>query len=122
MTFASNLAIRSILLYQNHISPRKGFRCAFSVFHNDLSCSAFCKNEFATNGVIKGIVSTLKRFQSCRHDALSIKGKSNFRKNKEKNSFSVIEDEDSEKNENSARDNLGMLADVASCCALFDIF
>jgi len=111
MTIASNLAIRSILLYQNHISPRKGFRCAYSVFHNDLSCSAFCKNEIATDGVIKGITSTLKRFHSCRHAELSIK---------EKNS--VIKDEDSENNVNSARDSLGMLADVASCCALFDIF
>jgi hypothetical protein len=43
-------------------------------------------------------------------------------KNKEKNLFSVLEDEDSEKNVNSARDNLGMLADVASCFALFEIF
>jgi hypothetical protein len=41
---------------------------------------------------------------------------------KENYSVSVIEDEDSENNVNSARDSLGMLADVASCCALFDIF
>jgi uncharacterized protein len=113
MTFASDFAIRSILLYQNHISPRKGFRCAYSVFHNDLSCSSFCKNEIATDGVIKGITSTLKRFQSCRHAELSIK---------KKNSVSVIENEDSEKNSTNTSDSLGMLADVASCCALFDIF
>ncbi|WP_242032792.1 membrane protein insertion efficiency factor YidD [Oscillatoria sp. FACHB-1406] len=34
-----SLAIAAIGVYQRHLSPRKGFACAYRVLHNRDSCS-----------------------------------------------------------------------------------
>ena len=93
MTIFADLAMRSISIYQKHISPRKGYKCAYSILHNDLSCSDYCKMEISTNGLMQGIKNTLKRFEDCKHSALQIKEKRIIMKEKARGSFSVIEDQ-----------------------------
>jgi putative component of membrane protein insertase Oxa1/YidC/SpoIIIJ protein YidD len=90
MTFPAELAIRSITLYQKYISPVKGYSCAYRVFHNDLSCSDYCKNEIKSLGILKGIKSTLKRFNECKLAALAIREKRKNMRERAKGSFSSI--------------------------------
>lgn len=59
-------AIFSINLYQKHISPRKGFCCAYAAYHDGLSCSAYAKQVIMENGVSKAIPLIKERFKECK--------------------------------------------------------
>lgn len=64
-----SLAIWSIELYQRHISPHKGFCCAYRIAHNDLSCSEFAKRQIAASGVFKSLADIRQRFEDCKQAA-----------------------------------------------------
>ncbi|MFD2610525.1 membrane protein insertion efficiency factor YidD [Deinococcus taklimakanensis] len=68
----SALALRGIRLYQRHISPRKGFRCAHAALHGGESCSAAVARIVGEGGVIAGRARIAAQFRSCRaaHDAI----------------------------------------------------
>src|SRR3954452_11406096 len=66
MTAVSHLACRAIEAYQRHVSPRKGFRCAFRVLHGGDSCSGFAKRAIARLGPVPGLRLLRRRFQRCR--------------------------------------------------------
>lgn len=59
-------AIFSIELYQKHISPHKGFCCAYGVYHDDLSCSAYAKDTISDLGVFRSIDKIRTRFKECK--------------------------------------------------------
>jgi putative component of membrane protein insertase Oxa1/YidC/SpoIIIJ protein YidD len=58
-------ACRLIELYQRHISPRKGFRCAYGVRTGRASCSKFGKRAIARTGLLAGVALLRRRFRRC---------------------------------------------------------
>jgi uncharacterized protein len=59
-------AIHLIELYQRHISPYKGYRCAHAVYYGGVSCSGAIKLSIATHGVVGALSMARWRFQDCR--------------------------------------------------------
>jgi putative component of membrane protein insertase Oxa1/YidC/SpoIIIJ protein YidD len=66
----SPVAIRLIALYQRHVSPRKGFRCAYGVRHGRDSCSRFARRAIERCGVVAGMRLVRRRFARCRTASL----------------------------------------------------
>ena len=66
------LALRGIRLYQRHISPRKGFRCAHAALHGGETCAAAVARIVREDGLIAGRARIAAQFRSCRaaHDAV----------------------------------------------------
>lgn len=52
--------------YQRHLSPRKGFNCAYRMLHRDLSCSAYFAQQVQTQGIRRAIPALRSRFQACK--------------------------------------------------------
>jgi putative component of membrane protein insertase Oxa1/YidC/SpoIIIJ protein YidD len=68
------LACWLIRLYQLHVSPRKGFRCAYRARHPTCSsCSRFAKRAIERLGVLTGVQLLRRRFQRC-HVASKVVG------------------------------------------------
>src|SRR4051794_8100708 len=70
-----NLLVRMIELYQRHLSPRKGFRCAHRVAHGGRSCSEFGRRVAARRGMSLSRWSALmrKRFTACAAAAATLR-------------------------------------------------
>ncbi len=62
MKFAYRFLIR---LYQTRLSPRKGFRCAYSVEHGGPGCSGAVLEILEAKGLICGLPSIRHRFKQC---------------------------------------------------------
>ena len=63
---AAPFACWLIRLYQHHLSPRKGFRCAYRARHpTRASCSQFARRAIERLGVLPGIRLLRRRFQRC---------------------------------------------------------
>jgi len=58
-------AVCGIELYQDFISPYKGYRCAYGVHCGGPSCSEYGKQVISQEGVIVGTVLLFHRFQEC---------------------------------------------------------
>lgn len=73
-----------ITFYQKHISPYKGFRCAYASYHRGLSCSGRIKNIIAEQGVIDGWPLIKQQFIDCglACDALQQQDDDNRRNNR----------------------------------------
>lgn len=55
-----------ISFYQAHISPRKGFTCAFRMLHGGDSCSQAVKKIVSGKGPVTGLGDIRARFSACR--------------------------------------------------------
>lgn len=62
----NSLAVGAIGLYQRHISPYKGFRCAKRAASGGWSCSEFGKRAFARLPVAKAMALLRRRLDACR--------------------------------------------------------
>ena len=69
LTAQQYFALRLIDLYQQRISPRKGFVCAHNALHHEGGCSGFGKTAIAGYGVVKGIGLTAIRLIECTASA-----------------------------------------------------
>jgi putative component of membrane protein insertase Oxa1/YidC/SpoIIIJ protein YidD len=69
MTSQQYFALRLIDLYQQRISPNKGFVCAHNALHHEGGCSGFGKAAVAGYGVIKGIGLIAVRLAECAASA-----------------------------------------------------
>lgn len=65
MSTPARIANTFIRLYQERLSPRKGWTCAHLVAHGGRSCSAAVSNIIARRGVVRGLVPTVARFAAC---------------------------------------------------------
>jgi putative component of membrane protein insertase Oxa1/YidC/SpoIIIJ protein YidD len=63
---ARGAAITCITAYQNHLSPYKGFSCAYRVAYGGESCSAYVKRTVAEQGVGAAMGLAQQRFALCR--------------------------------------------------------
>ena len=62
---AASAAIHLIELYQRHLSPRKGYRCAYSVLHGGTGCSGYAKHAIAEHGIFNAYPLIMQRFSDC---------------------------------------------------------
>jgi len=62
----SPLTCWAITQYQRHVSPRKGFRCAYRALRGRDSCSQFAKRAIERHGVAIGARLLSRRFERCR--------------------------------------------------------
>lgn len=62
----SKLALGGIWTYQQYISPKKGFRCAYSVAHGGTGCSGFAKHAIRDHGLWRALPAIRQRFRDCR--------------------------------------------------------
>ena len=67
----SPLACWLITQYQRHVSPRKGFCCAYRLLRRRDSCSQYAKRAIARHGVTTGVRLLRRRFDHC-HRASSV--------------------------------------------------
>jgi putative component of membrane protein insertase Oxa1/YidC/SpoIIIJ protein YidD len=68
-------AIVAIGLYQRHLSPRKGFRCAHRVLHGGESCSQHARARIASDGLIAGLSALRARLLSCREASVTLRSR-----------------------------------------------
>lgn len=66
---ASAISLLAIDAYQRHLSPRKGYRCAYSVVHGGTGCSGFAKHAIHSDGLVRAIPRIMQRFEDCRDAA-----------------------------------------------------
>ncbi len=67
------LLIGVIKFYQQFISPHKGFRCAYAVYHQTDSCSVAVINIFQQNqSIIIGVQQIRERLLACREANLAL--------------------------------------------------
>src|SRR5690606_33472222 len=62
---ATRAADALIRLYQQRLSPRKGWTCAHLVAHGGQSCSAAVRDVVVSRGVARSVVPTVLRFVAC---------------------------------------------------------
>lgn len=65
----SRLALVAIGGYQRHLSPRKGYACAYRVAHGGTGCSGYAKAAIADLGLLRAIPAIRQRFADCRDAA-----------------------------------------------------
>jgi uncharacterized protein len=82
----SPLAVASIRLYQRHLSPLKGFRCANGAESGVKSCSAFGRYVFERYDVATAASLLQRRFAACRSAFERFKTKSAAHKRKRRGS------------------------------------
>ncbi|WP_299194946.1 membrane protein insertion efficiency factor YidD [uncultured Litoreibacter sp.] len=62
----SKLALGAIWGYQQYVSPRKGFRCAYSVHHGGTGCSGYAKYAIRDHGLWRAIPIIRQRLRDCK--------------------------------------------------------
>jgi len=60
------IAIWGINLYQKYISPYKGYRCAYGVYHQNGTCSSIIKLHIQRHGVVKAYPMIINQFKACK--------------------------------------------------------
>jgi putative component of membrane protein insertase Oxa1/YidC/SpoIIIJ protein YidD len=56
---------RAIGLYQERLSPRKGWSCAYGVAHGDATCSGAVRDIVARRGLVRGTVPVVLQLLAC---------------------------------------------------------
>jgi putative component of membrane protein insertase Oxa1/YidC/SpoIIIJ protein YidD len=62
-----------IRVYQQHISPRKGWRCAYSKLHGGTGCSGFVREAIERHGHRTAFSLARTRFQDCKSAAQTLR-------------------------------------------------
>ena len=65
------IALAAIGFYQRHLSPRKGFSCAYRTHTSGMGCSGFGKHAISKHGLLLGLVLLHRRFAKCAWHAHS---------------------------------------------------
>lgn len=76
----SRAALLGIHAYQRWLSPRKGYRCAYSVRHGGTGCSGYAKAAIRENGLLAAIPLVRARFADCRAAFAEIRSEDNRRR------------------------------------------
>lgn len=73
----ASIAVRSINWYQERISPRKGFCCAYGVRWGRGTCSSIVKKAFATRGALFGAYMAVAQARRCYKASVALSEGSN---------------------------------------------
>lgn len=60
------VAVETISMYQRHLSPYKGFTCAFRQHTGRCSCSEFARRVTLRYGILRMLKLLPGRFKSCK--------------------------------------------------------
>lgn len=71
-------AVACIEGYQRHVSPRKGFSCAYRVHHRAESCSAYVKRVLQEDGLRGARAKVKARFAECREAHMAMQAGAQF--------------------------------------------
>ncbi|RYX82830.1 membrane protein insertion efficiency factor YidD [bacterium] len=71
----NRLLIALIGFYQRRISPRKGWRCAYSVLHGGTGCSGYAHEAIETYGWRVAIPLVRQRFRDCHSAAQTMRAR-----------------------------------------------
>jgi len=71
----TKLSITAINLYQNYISPHKGYCCAHRAYTGEDSCSQYAKVAIAENGFFSAFPLIREQFNKCSFAAEKMKKK-----------------------------------------------
>jgi putative component of membrane protein insertase Oxa1/YidC/SpoIIIJ protein YidD len=74
-TFPRQTASSLITIYQKHISPHKGFSCAYRVMSNGESCSQYTKRLILEQGLGRSLPLIRERFQACKAASQTLKAR-----------------------------------------------
>lgn len=66
-------ALLAIDGYQRHLSPRKGYACAYRIAHGGTGCSGFAKQALRDFGFFAAIPAIRGRFADCHAAALQLR-------------------------------------------------
>ena len=126
-----NLTKRSILslisFYQKHLSPRKGFSCAYRVFYKTDSCSNKIKTFFIENDLKTAYQLSRQQLKACKNALKMAKAEKNniysIDLNKPDDSTGKNDKSNNKKHEHNNKDNyiLGLcegssfILDLSSC-------
>jgi putative component of membrane protein insertase Oxa1/YidC/SpoIIIJ protein YidD len=70
MKYLDIFLVYIIDFYQRYISPYKGFKCAYSVYHSSESCSQWAKKTIFTDGSVSFFQRLFGRLSECRKSSL----------------------------------------------------
>jgi len=79
MTLGRRLADSLIRLYQERLSPHKGWWCAHRVAHGGPSCSTAVRDILVRSGLVRGAAPTVLRFVACYQAAQMLAATSDVR-------------------------------------------
>ena len=68
----SGIALLAISGYQRHISPRKGFACAYRVAHGRPSCFRLARRVIERRGLLAGLALLRLRLHACTTAAATL--------------------------------------------------
>ncbi|BCM92259.1 hypothetical protein IAD21_04138 [Abditibacteriota bacterium] len=71
----NRLLVALIGVYQRHISPRKGWRCAYSVMHGGPGCSGFARESIEIYGWQAARPLVRQRFRDCHSAAQTMRAR-----------------------------------------------
>jgi putative component of membrane protein insertase Oxa1/YidC/SpoIIIJ protein YidD len=75
LTFPRQTASSLITIYQKHISPHKGFSCAYRVMSHGESCSQYTKRLILEQGLGRSLPLIRERFQACKAASQTLKAR-----------------------------------------------
>lgn len=73
MNFFDCFLLWLIGVYQAHLSPRKGWRCAYSVLHGGPGCSGFARQTIQTRGSFAAAGLVRARFRDCKNASQTLR-------------------------------------------------
>ncbi|MCP5306772.1 MAG: membrane protein insertion efficiency factor YidD [Chromatiaceae bacterium] len=71
----NQIAIKTIRLYQQHISPRKGYCCAHHVLHQNGSCSSWAIAAIESHGTLAMVSQFGARLAECNEASKELSAK-----------------------------------------------
>ena len=81
----NKIALFLIFIYQKHLSPRKGYCCAYGALYNNGSCSERVALIIENHGILNGWSMIKNQFVLCSEAYETIKEKKKHKKKKEDN-------------------------------------
>jgi putative component of membrane protein insertase Oxa1/YidC/SpoIIIJ protein YidD len=75
-SLTQQIATEAINLYQNHVSPYKGFSCPHRILHQGDSCSEYVKKLITEQSLISAIEGSLQRFRNCAEASKTLQNQS----------------------------------------------
>jgi putative component of membrane protein insertase Oxa1/YidC/SpoIIIJ protein YidD len=118
--FAAQWIVACISSYQKHISPRKGWNCAYRVRNGGESCSQWIKIAVMQHGCITAIPLIRTRFAACKEAANSLRRESH--ENTSSNLDQEIEAQEKRKPRKRKSDCCDGWSDMGGCCDVFPSF
>ena len=109
--------LRAIVFYQHHISPRKGYRCAYGRLHGGTGCSGFARDTIAQYGWRAALPQIRARFAACKLAAQTLRAQIELDKSSDSN---AKQRDQSDRPQRDWRDNFGDACCVDfswACCA-----